>query len=135
MSKSLTRSKFQIWSNKHGKWWRPDALGYTDNQDEAGWFGHRKSLEALISSAYGSAPGSPGLELVDPNGMRFTLEFHRPEYGEVAERDGWRDGDDYPTAIELVDGMPKCPSCGSVVRDGGGVVRTCADPFHGRRTA
>lgn len=44
------RSKFLIWSNQRGMWWRPNERGYTQILEEAGVYS-RADAERIISGA------------------------------------------------------------------------------------
>jgi hypothetical protein len=39
------------WSNKHSAWWRPDARGYTYDQDQAGRFDEGDAIHYVVRSA------------------------------------------------------------------------------------
>ena len=42
--------KWLIWSNQHGKWWRPAECGYTDLIDEAGRY-ERTEADRIVADA------------------------------------------------------------------------------------
>jgi len=42
---------YLLWSNKHAMWWRPNALGYTNDITEAGRYGVRQAIGHVVQSA------------------------------------------------------------------------------------
>lgn len=65
--------RFKIWSNEHNAWWRPDGWGYTEREEQAGWFSGYEAFKVLYKSHFGSAPGKPNEVLVDGDGRRLVL--------------------------------------------------------------
>lgn len=41
-------TRFLIWSNEHGKWWRGGELGYTANIYEAGEYELERAVEICV---------------------------------------------------------------------------------------
>lgn len=48
---------YWIWSNEHGKWWRPDSNGYTDCLEEAGIYSHVETQQILTGANIGIPKG------------------------------------------------------------------------------
>jgi hypothetical protein len=42
---------FRLWSNRHQKWWKPSALGYTSDQAAAGLYTRDDAMEHVTKSA------------------------------------------------------------------------------------
>ncbi len=52
-----------IWSFQHDAWWRPDSLGYTSEESQAGRY-HRSAAERIVKGAnVACEPGSPDEEI------------------------------------------------------------------------
>jgi hypothetical protein len=49
MSESI---KFLLWSNKHSKWWKASAAGYTDDVAQAGRYLLGDALVIVTKAAY-----------------------------------------------------------------------------------
>lgn len=52
------QAKWRIWSNTNGKWYRPQALGYTANIEESGRFMPGEALAIYYDAARGWDPAS-----------------------------------------------------------------------------
>jgi hypothetical protein len=58
-----------IWSNQHGKWWRPNERGYTAHLSEAGKYGLNEA-QRIVAKA--TCDGELTHDRVDPvSGMRY----------------------------------------------------------------
>jgi hypothetical protein len=42
---------YHLWSNKHSRWWKPDAMGYTAHIDEAGVYTEEQAVEHVVQAA------------------------------------------------------------------------------------
>jgi hypothetical protein len=42
---------YLLWSNKHGQWWKPNALGYTSDEASAGRFSEAEAVRYVTQSA------------------------------------------------------------------------------------
>ncbi len=42
---------YLLWSNKHSMWWRPNSLGYTEVEDEAGRYSRDEAINLVARSA------------------------------------------------------------------------------------
>lgn len=60
--------QFLIWSNQHGRWWRPDERGYTPFIEEAGPYS-RPDAERIVAKA--TLNGRLFKAVADPSGRSY----------------------------------------------------------------
>lgn len=70
------RTEFLIWSEEHGRWWKPSWRGYTDLIAEAGRYDAAAAAEIMASANFPpgtfneiAIPVPPGLDEI----LRVTL--------------------------------------------------------------
>ncbi len=43
---------YVIWSHEHHQWWRPDAMGYTPNLEEAGRYTREEAYKPVLNDVH-----------------------------------------------------------------------------------
>jgi hypothetical protein len=51
VSKATLDARYLLWSGAHSAWWRPGALGYTTDRDQAGRFTIEQAMRYIVASA------------------------------------------------------------------------------------
>src|SRR5689334_939559 len=61
---------YLLWSNKHGRWWKANALGYTEDVSEAGRYTEHEAVRHVVKSAFHADPKLATVMVVEPPTLR-----------------------------------------------------------------
>lgn len=62
----MSEIRFLLWSNKHSKWWRASARGYTDDIAEAGRYLMGDAIVIVTRAAYHGRVDQATVMIVEP---------------------------------------------------------------------
>jgi hypothetical protein len=65
--------KFLIWSNEHDRWWKSNANGYTEYEDQAGLFSFNEAATICLDANKYQMPNAK------PNEMMFPVRDPRSD--------------------------------------------------------
>lgn len=83
----MNEISYLLWSNKHQAWWRPLALGYTEDMAEAGRYDELTALHYVCKSAHCGRLDQVTCMVAAPDNWRQAqiLDASTVTYAEVGE--------------------------------------------------